>query len=214
MILAAATVVVTILVLTVGPNTGGSDEGTSWDLRGWNPSRRLSFPDQPPSHSRQDLPTPAGDSDPGPGVPPRPDDAFPLTVTYVYDGDTVEARVSRPNDVVPTADPVRIRLIGIDTPEGTPVPECWTDEARAHLAELLPQGSTVWAAADAETWDDYERLLLYLWTDDGRFVNHELVAVGAATAIRVAPNITHFDLLSAAQAEAEASAAGRWGACD
>ncbi|WP_194409491.1 thermonuclease family protein [Microbacterium cremeum] len=150
---------------------------------------------------------------PADGLPSRPGDAFALTVTYVFDGDTIEARMQEPNEVVATSNPIRVRLIGIDTPEGTPSPECWADEARAHLAELLPEGSTVWAAPDTETWDRYDRALFNLWTDDGRFVNHELVAAGDAEAIRVWPNVAFYDLLAAAQAQAEASGAGRWGAC-
>lgn len=147
------------------------------------------------------------------GVPAKPADAFALEVLYVYDGDTIQARMIAPNDVVTTANPIRIRLIGVDTPEGTPTPECWADEARTHLATLLPEGSTVWAAPDRDTWDDYDRRLFYLWTDDGRFVNHELVTAGDAEAIRVWPNVAHVDLLAQAQAAAEASGAGRWGAC-
>lgn len=160
-------------------------------------------------------PTTAGPSSESPAAatPPRPADAFPLTVLYVYDGDTVQARMQQPNDVVTTADPIRIRIVGIDTPEGTPAPECWADEARAHLAQLLPEGSTVWAAPDRDTWDDYDRRLLDLWTDDGRFIALELVAAGDAEALRIRPNIAHHDLLAAAQAEAAASGAGQWGAC-
>ena len=146
-------------------------------------------------------------------TPSRPDDAFALTVRYVFDGDTIEAQTQLPNDIVGTSDPVRIRLIGIDTPEGTPTPECWADEARTRLSELLPEGATAWAAPDAETHDRYGRLLLNLWTDDGRFVNHELVSAGDAVAIRVEPNVAFYDVLSAAQAQAEASGAGQWGSC-
>lgn len=148
--------------------------------------------------------TPAGTAA---GIPPRPDDAIAVTVTYVFDGDTIE-----------TADPAtderaRVRLIGIDTPEGTPTLECWADEARTHLSELLPEGATVWVAPDAELQDRYGRSLLYVWTDDGRFVNHELVAAGDAEALRIAPNTAHAELFAAAQAEAEASRAGQWGTC-
>lgn len=155
-------------------------------------------------------PVPSTSSD---GAPPRPDDAFPLTVLYVYDGDTIQARMQQPNDVVTTSSPIRIRLIGVDTPEGTPTAECWAEEARAHLAALLPEGSTVWAAPDSDTWDDYERRLFNLWTDDGTFVNLELVTAGDAEAIRVWPNVAFHDLLADEQARAEASGAGRWGAC-
>lgn len=146
-------------------------------------------------------------------VPSRPADAFALTVNYVFDGDTIEATMVVPNDIVTTSNPIRIRLIGIDTPEGTPTPECWADDARAHLIELLPEGATVWAAPDSDTWDDYRRRLFNLWTDDGRFVNHELVVAGDAEAIRVWPNVRYYDLLSDAQRQAEASGVGQWGAC-
>ena len=146
-------------------------------------------------------------------VPLRPADAFPLTVTYVFDGDTIEALAAAPNDISATTEPVRVRLIGIDTPEGTPSPECWADEARNHLRELLPEGSTVWAAADVESRDRYDRALLYLWTDDGRFVNHELVAAGDAEAMLVEPNGAHYDLFVADEAAAQSAGVGRWGAC-
>jgi endonuclease YncB( thermonuclease family) len=146
-------------------------------------------------------------------IPSRPGDAFPLTVGHVFDGDTIEAQMQVPNDVVTTSRPIRIRLIGIDTPEGTPTPECWAEEARDHLRRLLPEGSTVWAAPDVDSWDRYDRRLFNLWTGDGRFVNHELVAAGDAEAMSVRPNVAFEDLLAGAQSRAEASGAGQWGAC-
>lgn len=157
-------------------------------------------------------PQPIASAAPG-GIPFRPPEAFALTVRYVYDGDTIQAQVQTPNEVVTTSNPIRIRLIGVDTPEGMPQPECWADEARAHLAAMLPEGATVWAAPDRDTWDDYQRRLLYLWTDDGRFVNYELVAAGDAAAVRIRPNDAHFDLLGTAEQTARTAEAGRWGAC-
>jgi len=148
-----------------------------------------------------------------PAVPGRPADAFALTVEYVYDGDTIRATIASPNDVVTTRDPFRIRLIGIDTPEGTPTVECGADEARARLRELLPEGSRVWAAADRESWDRYDRRLFYLWTDDSTFVNHALVAAGHAEAMPVRPNVRHAELFADAEDEARASEIGRWGSC-
>ncbi len=150
---------------------------------------------------------------PAGGIPTRPDDAFPLTVRYVYDGDTIQAQMQSPNDVVTTANPIRIRLIGIDTPEGTPTPECWADEARTHLTSILPEGATVWAAPDRDSWDDYGRRLFYLWTSDGAFINYDLVAAGDAEAIRVWPNVAHYDLFVAAESAARTAGAGQWGAC-
>ena len=74
-------------------------------------------------------------------IPGRPADAFPMTVGYVFDGDTIELQHDAPNEAVTTTAPIRVRLIGVDTPEGTPAPECWADEARAHLAALAPEGA-------------------------------------------------------------------------
>jgi micrococcal nuclease len=148
-----------------------------------------------------------------PVVPARPADAFALTVDHVVDGDTIVAHPVSPNAVVTTTDEVRIRLIGIDTPEGAPELECWANEAREHLRALLPEGATVWAVADAEWRDRYDRALLYLWTDDGRFVNHELMAAGDAEVMTIAPNVAYADLFTADRDAASAGGLGRWGAC-
>jgi len=146
-------------------------------------------------------------------VPAVPPGAFALTVLYVYDGDTIQAQIQAPNEIVTTSDPIRVRLIGVDTPEGTPTPECWADDARRHLGAMLPEGSTVWAAPDRDTEDDYGRRLFELWTDDGRFVASELVSAGDAEAIRIRPNVTHHELLAQLETEARAAGRGRWGAC-
>lgn len=160
-----------------------------------------------------DNPTDAQPTARSDGIPGRPGDAFELTVEYVFDGDTIEARIAQPNDIVESTEPVRIRLIGIDTPEGTPTPECGADEARAALQELLPEGSAVWASADKDPYDRYGRVLLYLWTDDNRFVNYELVASGAAQTLRVRPNVAYAELFTDAQTTAKADGAGQWGTC-
>lgn len=155
----------------------------------------------------------APDGSPTPPAVPRSADAFPLTVDHVFDGDTIAATAHTPNDLVPGSAPIRIRLIGIDAPEGTPEPECGADAARARLAALLPEGSTVWAALDQEPYDRYERLLAYLWTDDGEFVNLALVAEGDAVALRVEPDTTHHALFDAAESAARTAGLGQWSAC-
>ena len=69
------------------------------------------------------------------------------------------------------------------------------------------------AAPDTEPSDRYGRYLFNLWSDDGRFINHELVVAGDAEAIRVGSNDAFYDLLTDAQTQAQASGAGRWAAC-
>lgn len=158
---------------------------------------------------------------PGAGAPrmpvsdpvPRPGDAFAMTIESVHDGDSLRARVDSPNAVVTTTASVRVRLIGLDAPEVSPDVECWAIESRDRLRELVPEGSTVWAAPDREALDRYDRHLLYLWTDDDVFVNYELVAAGDAEVLRVRPNDAYADLFSEAEREARDAGAGQWGAC-
>jgi endonuclease YncB( thermonuclease family) len=146
-------------------------------------------------------------------VPARPGDAVSMTVEYVHDGDTLFLRTDSPNALVATTDDVKVRLLGIDTPEVGDNAECFGDQATEQLRALLPEGSLTWVTADQEPTDQYGRSLFYLWTDDGRFVNYELVASGAAESLTIAPNDAHYPLLRAAEDAATSAGAGRWGVC-
>ncbi len=154
--------------------------------------------------------------DNGPGAadgPTQPSAAVPVTIEYVYDGDSLEVSAHDVTDLLDTTAPVDVRLIGIDAPEGTPTVQCGADEARNALRDLLPEGSTAWAIPDAEAEDRYERRLLYLWNDDGVLVNHALVALGHAEPLVIEPNTTYAPVLAAAAQEARNANAGVWGTC-
>ena len=146
-------------------------------------------------------------------IPGPPSGAVAMTVEYVHDGDTLFLRADSPNALVATTDDVKVRLLGIDTPEVGDSAECFGDQATEQLRALLPEGSLTWATADRDPTDRYGRSLFYLWTEDGRFVNYELVAGGAAESLNIAPNDAHYPLLRAAEDAAAAAGAGRWGAC-
>ncbi len=138
--------------------------------------------------------------------PARPVGAVPVIVDSVTDGDTL-----RVTDGVGTS--ARVRLIGVNTPEIGNPRECFGTEATARLSELAPIGSTLWATTDAEKKDSYGRLLLYLWTSTGTFVNFALVAEGYGTALMVPPNDRFYPELKHAEALASASGLGLWAAC-
>jgi micrococcal nuclease len=155
--------------------------------------------------------TPVDEPDTGGGrvatpVIAMPADASPATVNYVHDGDTLF--LTTPSDANLT-----VRLLGIDTPEIGDSPECYGDEATALLRELLPEGASVFTAADVEPLDQYGRSLLYLFTADGTSVNLEMVARGAAQAVRIGANDAYWQQLSTAESIATESSAGLWGAC-
>ncbi len=71
----------------------------------------------------------------------------------------------------------------------------------------------VFTEADREAFDQYGRELLYLFKDDGTFVNRALVLAGAAEAIRVGQNDHYWPQLQEAQRDAETAGAGMWSAC-
>src|SRR5437764_768828 len=132
-------------------------------------------------------------TDPGPvGSPQIPAAAFTASVVRVVDGDTFLARVGSGPDV-------RVRVIGIDTPEtvkpDTPV-RCYGPQASAFTKHLLPAGSQVRAAHEpGGDLDRYGRQLWDVWLPDGRFLESVLVAGGAARAYPFPPQTSYAALL-------------------
>lgn len=115
----------------------------------------------------------------------------PTEVVRVIDGDTVEI-----DPAVEGMDTVR--MIGIDTPESVdpdgPV-EKGGPVASRFTKDML-QGKTVYLEMDAETEDDYGRLLAYVWTKRGLY-EELLLANGMAAPLTIAPNDRYADCLEA-----------------
>jgi micrococcal nuclease len=131
------------------------------------------------------------------------------TVVHPVDGDTVVVQVDGRE--------ASVRLIGIDTPESVaqdrPV-ECFGPEAKARLAELLPEGTVVRLERDVEARDRYDRLLAYVTREeDGVLVNLLLVEEGFAEAQAYPPNTARQAQLEAAQTQARAAGRGLWPTC-
>jgi len=142
----------------------------------------------------------------GDGDPPAGDGA--ASVVRVVDGDTVAVRLGRREETV--------RLIGIDTPETvdprSPVAR-FGEEASARTKALLPAGTGVRLVADVEARDRYDRLLAYVYRDDGTFVNLALVEDGYASVLTYPPNVAHQSEFTAAAARARDEGRGLWSAC-
>jgi micrococcal nuclease len=130
------------------------------------------------------------------------------SVVRVVDGDTVAVSIGDREETV--------RLIGIDTPETvdprSPV-ECFGREASERTKALLPEGAGVRLVADVEARDRYDRLLAYVYRDDGTFVNLALVEDGYASVATYPPNVAHTSDFTAAAARARDEGRGLWGAC-
>lgn len=111
-----------------------------------------------------------------------------VTIERVVDGDTMM--------VVRGAHPVKLRLIGINTPESYSHHE---ENARTHRGESVSRivkhwlnGRTVYLQFDKTTTDPYDRLLAYAWLDAHTMVNEVLVREGLAEERRYEPT-THFN---------------------
>ena len=122
-------------------------------------------------------------------------------VLSVGDGDTVTIEGSQ-----------KVRLLGIDAPElereGRPA-DFLAHKAKAELARLI-QGRQVRLEYDHLRYDQYGRLLAYLFLPDGVLVNAELVRQGLAKVYIFPPNNRYQEALLAAQREAIEARRGLW----
>jgi micrococcal nuclease len=128
------------------------------------------------------------------------------------------ARVERvvDGDTIVLAGGERVRYIGVDTPEsvkpGTPV-QCYA-KAASHFNARLVEGRRVRLRYDAEREDRYGRTLAYVFrSQDGLFVNAELVRRGYATTLTIPPNVAHADDFRQLARGARRAGRGLWSAC-
>lgn len=125
------------------------------------------------------------------------------TVESITDGDTLR-----------TAGGLRVRLIGIDTPEISGGKQCFADEAKAHLGQLAPPGSAVRLVYDRERQDRFGRDLAYVYrATDGIHVNLAMVVDGYATTLSIKPNTAHAIEFFEAASKAKAASLAMWAAC-
>jgi micrococcal nuclease len=121
----------------------------------------------------------------------------------VVDGDTIW--VSQPDE--------KIRLIGIDAPEtrntGKKQVGYYGKEASDYLKARL-KGKKVRLEYDVQRYDIYRRTLAYVYLEDGTMINAELVRLGYATVMTVAPNVKYADKFILLQQEARKKKRGLW----
>jgi micrococcal nuclease len=138
--------------------------------------------------------------------PAPPEGLLRAPVVRVVDGDTIDVRID--------GDRQRVRLIGINTPESVdprrPV-ECFGSEAAAQ-AEALLNGATVLLEPDPsqDDVDDFGRLLRFVWLEDGRLFNLEMIAQGYAFEYTYRDPYKYQRVFRAAERQARTTGAGLW----
>lgn len=98
-------------------------------------------------------------------------------ITKVVDGDTVDVRLTRSKRII------RVRMIGIDTPEVHGHVECGGPKASRWLKKRLPRGTKVRLVSDStqDRSDHYGRALRYVTrVKDGKDMNRAQVRRGNA----------------------------------
>jgi len=113
-------------------------------------------------------------------------------VVKIVDGDTI--------DVLRSGKRLRVRLIGVDTPERG---QCWFNTATARTGALLPLGRTAHLLRDKGQKDRYGHWLFYVWNVRGVHVNRNLVRYGYGKAAPFKPNDRYIKVLRAEQVKAQ-----------
>jgi micrococcal nuclease len=107
----------------------------------------------------------------------------------------------------------RVRYIGVDTPEmhhpKKPV-QAYAREALEFNRRLV-EGKKIRLEMDVDRQDKYGRTLAYVFLEDGRFVNAELLKEGYAQLLTIPPNVRYVDLFTGLQKQARENKRGLWG---
>jgi micrococcal nuclease len=128
-----------------------------------------------------------------------PPGAEVVTVASITDGDTLDVQFDDRSVFA-------VRVIGTNSPESG---ECFSDEATQVLTALAPVGSRVGMTRDVSDFDQFDRLLRYLWVG-GMSVNEETVRRGAAISRSYPPDTAMALRLDDAQAAAQEAELGVW----
>ncbi len=127
-----------------------------------------------------------------------------IKVIKVIDGDTIQLENNE-----------RLRYIGIDTPEKVdprkPI-QCFAYESSQKNKELV-EGKMIKFYKDISERDDFNRLLGYVYLEDGTFVNMELVKQGYAFSADYPPDISKKVELDEAENYARLNKFGLWNDC-
>jgi len=139
-------------------------------------------------------------------------------VKHIVDGDTIS--------VFSGGKILKIRLIGIDTPENHENDKALRDsnrsgndigviisqgkQATAFIKKHLKKGDPVTLEFDIVKQDKYGRTLAYVYPSDGRFLNDLIISSGYASPLTIAPNIKHKDLFFKSYQTAREKKIGLW----
>ena len=117
-------------------------------------------------------------------------------------------------DTVILADDRHIRLIGINTPEinhdNIKLSDAGALKAKAELVNLLKKQKSVHLVYGKERFDRHGRTLAHLYLKNGLNIQAELLRLGLAMPLRIAPNLSLADCYNQASLTAKNKKLGLW----
>ena len=130
-------------------------------------------------------------------------------VTYVVDGDTFDVKLENGNTE-------RVRAILVNTPEicheSSPADceaEMYGEDAAVFAKELL-DGETVYLEQDVSERDPYDRLLFYVYLEDGRLFQDVILRKGLAEVVVYEPDVAYQTQLEKAEQSARSQGVNLW----
>ena len=128
---------------------------------------------------------------------------------HVLDGDTLYVDIGGTGE--------KVRMIGLDTPESVHEDVTRNTQEGIDASEftkyMLKDVETVYLEYDAEARDKYERLLAYVWFDNGSelvMANRVILRAGMARTLTIPPNVKYADLFTEDEAGAREKQMGFW----
>ncbi len=143
---------------------------------------------------------------------PSADELEATSYVHAADGDTIIVHDS-------CGEELRVRLIGIDTEESVHEDEQQNNEfglqASEYTKALLEDADTLYLEYDAEQYDQYDRVLAYVWLEPtpdelSDMLNATLVQDGYARAVLYEPNHKYAIELENLQSQAQEDRSGLW----
>ena len=130
-----------------------------------------------------------------------------IKLLKIYDGDTILISLNGKQE--------RIRFTGINTPEIAhpryhKIGEFFGKEAKNHLKRILKKHQIIRLEFDVNKRDKYQRLLAYIFLDNGKMLNELMVEDGYAYTYNFPPNIKYKNLFSKAETYAQFNHLGLW----
>ena len=149
----------------------------------------------------------------------KPNAKYSCVVIRVYDGDTFKCKLDNGKEV-------KVRLIGVDTPESSKNIKAYRDaersgadinkivelgkKAKEFTKKLLKKGTQVVLETDVQATDKYGRILAYVYLPNGKMLNLVLIKEGYATVYTIPPNVKYSEEFKKAQREAIKKGKGLW----